>query len=193
MQTGQLSDEVLAARVAQSDLTAFETLYDRHASMVLGISLRITGERAAAEDIVQETFWRLWQSADTYQPERGPFTGWLFRIARNLAIDAYRRSSNRPNAVANETDAEPILDQIPDLDMNVPEQAWSNLISQQARNALKTLPQEQRQVIELAYFSGMTRQEVAEATGQRPGNIQTRARLGMQKLREALERAEFEF
>ena len=193
MHTGQLSDEVLAARVARGDQTAFEALYDRHASVIMGITLRITGEHVAAEDIVQETFWRLWQSADTYQPERGPFIGWLFRIARNLAIDAYRRRSIRANAVVYETDAEPILDRMPDPDMNVPEQAKSNLMSQQARNALKTLPQEQRQVIELAYFSSMTRQEIAKAIGQPVGTIHTRARLGLQKLRAALEKENFEF
>ena len=193
MHTGQLSDEVLAARVAQGDQTAFETLYDRHASMVLGITLRITGERAVAEDIVQETFWRMWQSADTYQPQRGSFTGWLFRIARNLAIDAYRRRGVRSRDLTNTTDADPILDRMPDLDRDVPEQAQSNLMAQQARKALKTLPSEQRHVIELAYFSGMTRQEIAKATGQPPSTIHTRARLGMQKLREALEKENFKF
>ena len=193
MHPGQLSDEVLAARVARGDGKAFEILYDRHASIVMGIALRITGERVVAEDVVQETFWRLWQSADTYQPERGPFTAWLFRITRNLAIDAYRRRSSRPKVVTDETDVDPILDRMPDPDMNVPEQAQSNLMDQQARKALKTLPSEQRQVIELAFFSGMTRQENAKATGQPIGTVQTRARLGLQKLREALEKEKFEF
>ena len=184
MHPGQLSDEVLAARVAQGDRKAFEILYDHHASIVMGIALRITGERVVAEDVVQETFWRMWQSAYAYQPERGPVTVWLFRIARNLAIDAYRRRSGRPKVVIDETDVDPILERMPDPDMNVPEQA---------RNALKTLPQEQRQVIELAYFSGMTRQEIAKATGQPVGTIHTRARLGLQKLRAALEKENFEF
>ena len=193
MHSGQLSDEVLAARVAQGDRKAFETLYDRHASMVLGITLQITGERAVAEDIVQATFWRLWQSADTYQPERGPFTAWLFRIARNLAIDAYRRHSIRPKAITDENNVESLVDGIPDPDMDVPEQAQANLMAQQARTALKSLPSEQRQVIELAYFSGMTRQETAKVTGQPVGTIHTRARLGLQKFREALENENFEF
>jgi RNA polymerase sigma-70 factor, ECF subfamily len=193
MHTGQLSDEVLAARVAQGDQTAFEALYDRYASIVLGMALRITGERAIAEDILQETFWRMWQSAGTYQPQRGTFTSWLFTIARNLAIDAYRRHSVRPTAVTDAIDADPILDQMLDPNMNVPEQAQSNLLAQQARKALKTLPSEQRQVIELAYFSGMTRQEIAKAAGQPMGTIHTRARLGIQKLREALEKDKFEF
>lgn len=193
MYSGQLSDEVLAARVAQGDKTAFETLYDRHASMVLGITLRITGEHVVAEDMMQETFWRMWQSADTYQPERGPFTAWLFRIARNIAIDTYRRRNVRPKDLTNSTDTDTVLDQMSDPDMNVPEQAQSNLIAQHVRNALKSLPSEQRQVIELAYFSGMTRQEIAKATGQPVGTIHTRARLGLQKLREALEKEKFEF
>ena len=193
MHTGQLSDEVLAAHVAQGDRTAVETLYDRHASMILGMALRITGERAVAEDILQETFWRLWQSADTYQPVRGPFTTWLFRIARNLAMDAYRRRNVRPKDITNRTDTDPILGQMPDPDMNVPEQAQSNPMAQQVRNAMKSLPGEQRQVIELAFFSGMTRQEIATATGQPVDTLHTRARLGLQKLREALEKENFEF
>ena len=182
------------ARVAQGDQTAFETLYDRHASMVLGMALRIIGEHTVAEEILQETFWRMWQSTVTYQPQHESFAGWLFRIARNLAIDAYRRRSANPKVIAEVTaDADPILDGMSDPDIDIPKRVRSNLKSHQMQNALKTLPREQRQVIKLAYFSGMTQQEIAEATGQRPGNIQTRARLGMQKLREALERAEFEF
>jgi len=190
---GQLSDdEILRARVSQGDLTALETLYDRYAATVLGISLKIIGERATAEDVLQETFWRVWQSAVTYQSQRGSFTGWLFRIARNLAIDAYRRRSVRPQAITEMANVNPILDQIPDPDIDVPEQAQSNLKAQQVRNALTGLPREQRQVIEMAYFYGMTRQEIAKATGEALGTVHTRARLGLQKLREELERIEFE-
>ena len=191
--SGQLSDdEILIARVSQGDLTALETLYDRYAATVLGISLKIIGERATAEDVLQETFWRVWQSAVTYQSQRGSFTGWLFRIARNLAIDAYRRRSVRPQAITEMANVDPILDQIPDPDIDVPEQAQSNLKAQQVRNALTGLPREQRQVIEMAYFYGMTRQEIAKATGEALGTVHTRARLGLQKLRKELERIEFE-
>jgi RNA polymerase sigma-70 factor (ECF subfamily) len=193
MSTGRVSDEILAARVALGDRTALETLYDHHAATVLGISLKIIGDRAAAEDVLQETFWRVWQSAVTYQSQRGSFTGWLFRIARNLAIDAYRRRSVRPQTITETADANPILDQMPDPVMDVEKQAQSNLKAQQLRNVLATLPREQRQVIEMAYFYGMTRQEIAEATGEALGTIHTRARLGLQKLRKELERrAEFE-
>ncbi len=190
----QLSDEMLADRVARGDPAALETLYDHYASTVLGISLRIIGDHAAAEDVLQETFWHVWQSAVTYQSQRGSFTSWLFRIARNLAIDTCRRRSVRPQAITETADANPILDQLPDPDADVPEQAQSRLKARQVQNALKVLPREQRQVIEMAYFCGMTRQEIAEATGEALGTIHTRARLGLQKLREELERrVEFEF
>ena len=184
MSPKQLSDETLAARVAQGDTVAFETLYDRYAARVLGICLRITGDPALAEELLQETFWRVWQRAVSYEPGRGSFTGWLFRIARNLAIDAYRRNRTRPHAIAGSRDAEPILDRIPDLDSNVPEQAQSRLDALQVQNALAILPRPQRQVLEMAYFYGLTRHEIAEATGEALGTIHTRARLGLQKLRE---------
>ncbi len=189
---GQLGDEILIARVARGDRTALETLYDRYAATILGIALKIISDRATAEDVLQETFWRVWQSAVTYQSQRGSFTGWLFRIAHNLAIDAYRRRNVRPQAIAEMAEVDPILDQIPDPDIDVLEQTQSNLKAQQVRKALTHLPREQRQVIEMAYFYGMTRQKIAEVTGEALGTIHTRARLGLQKLREELERVDFE-
>ena len=188
----QLADEVLAARVAQGDTAALELLYDRHASAVLGILFRVIGDRATAEDVLQETFWRVWKSAYTYAGERGSFTSWLFRIARNLAIDAHRRTNVRPQALSSSGDMDAVADRTPDPDTNVPEQAQADFRNRQIRSALSALPRVQRQVIELAYFYGMTRQEIAEATGEALGTVHTRARLGLQKLREELDREEFE-
>ena len=187
-----LNDEILAARVARGDSTALEVLYDRHASTVFGLALKVIGEQGAAEDVLQETFWRVWRSANTFKPERGAFTSWLFRIARNLAIDAYRRSSVRPHVVSDAETVEPVLDQLPDPDVDVVEQTQAILKNRQVWKALTSLPQMQRQVIEMAYFQGMTRQEIAEATGEALGTIHTRARLGLQKLREELNKEEFE-
>ncbi|MBI5823190.1 MAG: sigma-70 family RNA polymerase sigma factor [Chloroflexi bacterium] len=188
----QASDEILTAQVARGNSAALETLYDRHASTVLGISLKVTGDRAVAEDILQETFWRVWRSAATYEAQRGSFTSWLFRIARNLAIDTYRRQNTRPQAVPDMDDTDSALEQMPDPGMDVPQQAQSVFVRRQVRAAMKSLPQVQRQVIEMAYFYGMTRQEIAEATGEALGTIHTRARLGLQKLRDELDREEFE-
>ena len=92
---GQLSDETLIARVARSDGDALEALYDRYASTVMSISLKITSDRGAAEEVLQETFWQVWQGAASYHAQGGSFTSWLFKIARNLAIDACRWKLNR--------------------------------------------------------------------------------------------------
>ena len=188
----QAPDETLAIQVARGNAAALEVLYDRYASIVLGISLKVTGDQALAEDVLQETFWRVWQSAGTYQSQLGSFTGWLFRIARNLAIDSYRRRNVRPQAISGVDGSDPILDELPDPNTDVAEQAQSILKNRQIRKALAALPGVQRQVIEMAYFYGMTRQEIAEATGEALGTIHTRARLALQKLRGEFERDEFE-
>jgi len=185
-------DETLVIQVARGNSTALEVLYDRYASTVLGISLKVIGDQALAEDVLQETFWRVWQSAGTYQSQRGPFTGWLLRIARNLSIDAYRRRNMRPQTISGAEGSDPILEETPDPDTNVADQAQSILKNRQIRKALAALPTVQRQVIEMAYFYGMTRQEIAEATGEALGTIHTRARLALQKLRGEFERDEFE-
>jgi RNA polymerase sigma-70 factor (ECF subfamily) len=188
----RLSDDILVTQVARGNSAALETLYDRYASTVLGLSLKVIGDQALAEDVLQETFWRVWQSAATYQPQRGSFAGWLFRIARNLAIDAYRRRSVRPQATPSMDESEPVLDQVPDPNVDVAEQVLANIQNREVRVALLSLPRVQRQVIEMAYFYGMTRQEIAEATGEALGTIHTRARLALQKLREELDKEKFE-
>ena len=91
---GQWSDDILAARVVQGDIAALEALYDRYAPMILGIALKITGDPPQAEEVLRETFWRAWQSAATYQPDRGSFASWLYKLARSLAMDADRKVSS---------------------------------------------------------------------------------------------------
>jgi RNA polymerase sigma-70 factor (ECF subfamily) len=89
---GQLTDEILITRTAQGDVAALEILYDRYASTVLGIALKISQDRALAEDLLQETFWQVWQRASMYRPESGSVTGWLFRMARTLAMESNGRA-----------------------------------------------------------------------------------------------------
>jgi RNA polymerase sigma-70 factor (ECF subfamily) len=190
--SGQLSDEVLAARVARGSTEALEQLYDRYASILFAVSLKVTGDRSAAEDLLQETFWRVWRSAATFQPQRGSFSSWLFRIARNLAIDAYRKGSVRPQVIPDLAETGSVLDQAADPDADVPDQVQSAMTNRRLRSALESLPGSQRQVIEMAYFFGMTRQEIAKVTGEALGTIHTRARLGLQKLREELMDEKFE-
>lgn len=180
-----LTDQELIALAAEGDATALEVLYDRYSPAVMGLALKITGDPSLAEEAVQETFWRIWRRANTYQPARGALSSWLFGIARNLCLDLLRRRKARPQPVLSEAD-ERRVEQFPDLHVDVAEAAWTTLQHQQMRAALADLPPPQRQVIELAYFRGLTRQEIAQATGEPLGTIHTRARLALQKLRELL-------
>ena len=185
------SDEQLIAQVARGDTAAYETLYDRYCSAVMGLALKITGDRSLAEEVVQETFWRVWRKADLFQTQRGAFTSWFFGITRNLSIDVLRRQRTQIQPV-EETDAERIIEQAVDPTTDVPEAAWLREKHQQMQAAIATLPNEQRRVIEMAYFRGLTRQEIAQATGEPLGTIHTRARLALQKLREELQMHGFE-
>jgi len=192
LNSDRASDEVLASQVARGNSDALEALYERYSATVLGLVLKILDDRASAEDVLQETFWRVWKSADMFQVQRGSFSSWLYRIARNLAIDSYRRRNVRPQVLPVADEGASLLDRTPDTDMDVAEQAQSAMENKQVRTAINSLPGVQRQVIELAYFYGMTRQEIAAATGEALGTIHTRARLALQKLREELERQQFE-
>ena len=183
------SDEQLIAQVARGDTAAYEMLYDRYCSAVMGLALKITGDRSLAEEVVQETFWRVWRKADLFRTQRGAFTSWFFGITRNLSIDVLRRQKTQIQPVE---ETEQIIEQAIDPSMNVPEAAWLREKQQQMRAAIETLPAEQRSVIEMAYFRGLTRQEIAQATGEPLGTIHTRARLALQKLREELQMQGFE-
>lgn len=183
------SDEQLIAQVAHGDTAAYEMLYDRYSSVVMGFALKITGDRSLAEEILQETFWRVWRKADLFQTQRGAFTSWFFGIARNLSIDILRRQRTEVQP-ADESDQ--MIEQTADPSLDVPETAWVRVKHQQMRAAIESLPTDQRYVIELAYFRGMTRQEIARATGEPLGTIHTRARLALQKLRDQLQMQGFE-
>ncbi len=191
MSRNRIADEQLLAQAAGGDAAALEVLYDRYASAVMGLALKMMGDRAAAEEIVQETFWRVWRNADSFRAQRGTFPGWLFGIARNLTIDLCRRRQVRPQPALG-VEEEQRVERAPDPDVDVAQAAWTAIKHAQVRAAMAELPPTQRRVIELAYFGGMTRQEIAEATGEPLGTIHTRARLALQKLRETLKAQGFE-
>ena len=183
------SDEQLIAQVARGDTAAYEMLYDRYCSAAMGLALKITGDQALAEEVLQETFWRVWRKADLFQNQRGAFTSWFFGIARNLSIDMLRRQRTQ---VQPADESEQMIEQTADPSPDVPETAWLRVKQQQMRAAIESLPKEQRYVIELAYFRGMTRQEISDVTGEPLGTIHTRARLALQKLRDELQMQGFE-
>jgi RNA polymerase sigma-70 factor (ECF subfamily) len=189
MMIEEWSDEQLIAQVARGDTAAYEMLYDRYSSAVMGFALKITGDRSLAEEILQETFWRVWRKADLFQTQRGAFANWFFGIARNLSIDLLRRQGPQGNQA---DEADQIIERTIDPSPDVPEAAWLRVKYEKMRAAIKSLPSEQRYVIEMAYFRGMTRQEIARATGEPLGTIHTRARLALQKLRDELQMQGFE-
>lgn len=179
------SDVDLAERVAQRDRAAFEMLYDRYAGKALGLILRILSDRALSEDVLQEAFWRVWQRAGTYDPARASFAAWLFSIVHHSAIDELRKQRNR--GVPVEIDGpEGEAHDIADAGADVAESAWAGVQRDHVQRALATLPDAQRRVIELAFFGGLTRQEIAARLHEPLGTVHTRARLGLTKLRDLL-------
>ncbi len=180
-----LTDAQLMARVARQDKRALEELYERYAAAAMGLALKMLGERNAAEEIVQEAFWRVWKRAAQFELQRGQFTAWLFGIVHNLAIDELRRRRVRPNPLSTDVEDEMILE-LPDPGADVAEAALARVTGEQVRLALSGLPDAQRNVIELAYFEGLTHQEIAARLNEPIGTIHTRARLALQKLRENL-------
>lgn len=180
-----LSDEQLMSRVITRDSAAFELLYDRHAAVVLGVVVKIVGDRAVGEEIVQETYWRLWTQAGMFDAAKGPLRAWLFSIARRQALDTLRRQNVRPQAARDEGEARR-FDVAPSPEESVPEAAERAMTAEHLRQALGQLSAEQQRVLELAYYGGLTRQEIARMTGTPLGTVHTRARLGLQNLRARL-------
>jgi len=180
-----LDDEELMQRLVYRDLWAFRALYDRYGNLVYSAALRVVRDAQVAEDMVQEIFLRIWRKPDSYVAQRGRFVTWLTSVARNRAVDEIRSRGRRfryETASPEEQERE-----LPAPDTNDP--ALSAELADQRRlilAALAQIPAEQRQIIELAYFGGLTQQEIAERLSQPLGTVKTRIRLGMQKLRAAL-------
>lgn len=177
-------DEELVARVGAGDERAFEQLYDRYADLVYSVALRILADPALAQDVAQEVFLRFWRAPGRYDAGRGRFGNWLMSVTRNRAVDEVRmRGRRRQREVAPLPVAEDPPDgQAADPVLN------ATLAAERAavRRALRCLPQEQRTALELAYFGGLTQQEIAELLQQPLGTVKTRTRLAMKKLRLAL-------
>lgn len=190
MELASLNDTELMERVARSDPggRALETLYERYGATALGLSARILGDRAAAEEVLQEAFFRVWDRSESFDAARGPFAAWLFTITRRLCIDRLRQRQTRPQTIdLGEGDDRSPLDLLSDPAGDVAEAAQAHSLRDKVRQALQTLPRDQCEVLLLSYFGGYTRREIAARLGQPEGTVHTRARLGLKKLRAALE------
>lgn len=171
------TDAELIGLVADGDHHAFEELHRRYARSVLGIALRRTGDRGRAEDATQETFTSLWRSADRFDPTRGKATSWLFTVARNAIVDGLRR---KPEATVDSPPDVPEPGQGPD------EAAESEWVSWRIHRALETLPDKERQLVELAYWSGLSQSEIAAHLGLPLGTVKTRTRAALGRLADEL-------
>lgn len=182
-------DEALMIAIVARDEHAFSVLYDRYVDLVYSASFRVLGDAQLAEDASQDVFVRLWRRPETFIAERGRFVSWLMSVTRNRAVDELRargRRRKREGGPLGEPDeaAEPVfstelIDPVHSAEMHE-EQA-------SVRRALAGLPREQKLCLELAYFGGLTQQEIAARLHEPLGTVKTRIRLGMQKLRRALE------
>jgi RNA polymerase sigma-70 factor (ECF subfamily) len=180
------ADVALLDRITRRDPAALAELYDRHCRLLFALILRIVRDRGDAEDILQEVFVRVWDRADTYNPAIGPPAAWLVRISRNRAIDRLRAKAVRVDLQHPESaQPERMLDTSREAN---PERAVSAGEERTAiLDALAALPQEQRTLIESAFYEGYTQSELAERFDLPLGTVKTRIRTGMQALRRALE------
>jgi len=174
------SDVELLRSVASGDEAALSLLYDRYRLILFGLVLRILHSRAEAEDCLQEVFIQVWRQASDFDEARGrPFT-WLVTLARSRALDRLRAAGSR-DRTAQEA-ARAVVEETSDAVTDAIRSERAAVV----RRALDTLPEEQRRVLELAYFEGLTQTEIAARLGQPLGTIKTRTRSGMTKLRETL-------
>lgn len=177
-------DEVLVARLAQSDRVAFALLYDRYARMVYSMGGRMVGA-SRADDLTQEVFLLLWQRAAQFDPERGVFRAWLLTIARHRMLEELRKQGRRRQVAVSEA-IEAVLIGADDPAPDVEDRVWRSARGDRVRGALQTLPPEQRRVLLLAYFGGLSQSAIADRLGLPLGTVKKRVRLGLQKLRAQL-------
>lgn len=178
------SDAKLMGAVRRHNKRALEVLHDRYFNRAVGVAFKVLRDEDLAQEVAQEAFWRVWQHADQFEGKRGTFTNWLFGIVRNLSIDELRRDRSAELPEDDElTDAPSYLITQDNLTDVVDERIRYDSL----RAAMQKLPPAQRQVLELAYFHGLTRREISSKLGEPLGTIHTRALLGMNKLRDMID------
>jgi RNA polymerase sigma-70 factor (ECF subfamily) len=180
MKPERLADEELMPLIGEKDAAAFEVFYDRHGAVAYSLAYRIVGERAAAEDVIQEAFVSIWRNGGRYDRARGSVRSWTLGIVRNRAIDLLRSRSSRVPKLG--FDDEAVLEQRP-ADELTDTEALRRETAREVRGALDELPGEQSKVIELAYFGGFSQSEIATMVGVPLGTVKGRMRLGLEKIR----------
>jgi RNA polymerase sigma-70 factor, ECF subfamily len=172
------SDAALIDRIIQREETALETLYDRYAGMLSSVLNRILSDTQAAEEILQDIFYQLWRRASEFDASRGSLAGWLMVIARNRAISQLRHH--------NPAAGEELVENTVSLSFNLESAVAQKELLDKVKGAIEALPKEQRAIVELAYFEGLTHSEIAERMGDPLGTVKTRLRTALETLKRVL-------
>jgi RNA polymerase sigma-70 factor (ECF subfamily) len=180
------SDDLLLRRIAQRDASALELLYERHAQVAYNVIARIVRDPAVADEVLQDTFWQAWQKAGDFRAD-GAVAAWLYRIARNKSLDRLRRERSQPQLEAAMT--EEAWAAIAAPQPSVEQEAARGWQRQYIRGALAAIPSEQRRCVELAYFEGMSQQQIARHLQTPVGTVKTRLRMAVEKLARAVRAA----
>jgi RNA polymerase sigma-70 factor (ECF subfamily) len=173
------ADRALIARIERRDADALAELYDRYSARLMGLAQRIVGDTGEAEEVLQELFLWVWRSAASFDASRGSVIAWLLVATRSRSIDRVRARRPAARAGLRSVDAVPDAAGPQDVEADSADREWERL----CRSAISELPEDQRRTLELAYFEGLTHQEISERTGTPLGTVKTRVRLGLMKLR----------
>ena len=178
-----LDDTQLLSMIQRQDRGALEALYDKYGGAVYSLAMRMLSDSGAAQEVTQDTFFNVWRRASSYHSQRGKVTSWLFSIAHHRTIDELRRRRRAQSQVQYGVD----LTNKPSDGADDPvAYATAQYERSQLKDALHTLRVEQREVVVLAYFGGLTHSEIAKHLDQPLGTVKTRMRLGLRRMREAL-------
>ncbi len=179
--TSDSSDAALVVAVGRFDERALQELHRRHAPAVFGLARRVLGDRAAAEDVMQEVFVQLWRDPGRFDPERGSLRSFLLRIAHNRAVDRVRADTARGRREDRHERERP--EEVGDVER----EAWELIRTEQVKAAIAELSPGEREAILLAYYDGLSYREVARVLDLPEGTVKSRIRLGMGKLADKLE------
>jgi RNA polymerase sigma-70 factor (ECF subfamily) len=178
--TQRVPDSALVERIMAGEEDALSALYDRYAGMLYAMLVRILKDTSAAEEVLQDLFLQLWRGASRFDVSRGSLPAWLLVIGRNRALSRLRRRDRRE---VLEDPEEFSLDSVPSAG-DLEDEAWRRQLMERLRGAMATLPPEQKEALELAYFEGMTQTEIAARTGSPLGTVKSRVRAAMQSLKQ---------
>jgi len=182
---GDREDLELHRRLTTGDRGAFDELYRRYASAAYGLAYRLTGQQILAQDVVHDAYMALWRAPEAYDPTRGAFRTFFLSLVHHRAVDTVRREERLRKRQERAANLERVTGE--DVAEGVVDEAWVAIRRREVRQALTTLPPEQRQVLDMAYFDGKTQAVIAAELQIPIGTVKTRTLAAMRKLRRALE------